>query len=264
MRSVPILGVRFDALSTASTADRILSWAEAGEVRYACFSNAHGVIEAQDDPSFAVVLNGASLNLPDGMSVVREMRKRGVDQHARVYGPNAMLAVAEQAAWRGVPVALYGSSEETLAALQKRLPRRVSGLRIVEAISPPFRALTPEEDAAFVERLRQSGARIVFVGLGCPRQERWCAEHAEAIGAVCLAVGAAFDFHAGQLRQAPRWVQQAGLEWAFRLVMEPRRLWRRYARIVPRFLVGTAKERFRLSHQKHREGGEARPSHSSA
>ena len=247
MPSTSILGVRFDALSTDQAADQLVDWAEAGQARYACFSNAHGTIEAQDDPAFADVLNGADLNLPDGMSVVREMRARGVRQGDRVYGPDATLAVAQRAARRGVPVALYGSTETVLEALRERLPRKAPGLDIVAAISPPFRPLTAQEDADYDSQIRGSGARIVFVGLGCPRQERWVAAHAQSTGAVCLAVGAAFDFHAGLLRQAPRWVQSAGLEWAFRLAAEPRRLWRRYAHVVPRFLVGTARERSRLS-----------------
>lgn len=243
MPSVPILGVRFDARTTAQTAGQILRWARAAEARYVCFSNAHGVIEAQDDPGFDRVLNGADLNVPDGMSIVREMRARGLGQGDRVYGPDAMLEVARRAAQQGVPVALYGSSPEVIARLRERLPALAPGLKLVEAISPPFRPLTAEEDEADVQRLRASGARIVFVGLGCPRQERWCAEHADRVGAVCLAVGAAFDFHAGLLRQAPAVLQRAGLEWAFRLAMEPRRLWRRYGRVVPRFLLGTARER---------------------
>ena len=243
MSAISILGVRFDARTTGQAADQILDWARAGEARYACFSNAHGVVEALDDPAFADALNGADLNLPDGMSIVREMRARGGDQPDRVYGPDAMLSVARRAAWDGVPVALYGSSPEVIERLRRRLPKKAPGLQIVEAISPPFRPLTPEEDEADVQRLRHSGARIVFVGLGCPRQERWCAEHAARVGAVCLGVGAAFDFHAGLLRQAPAVLQRAGLEWAFRLAMEPRRLWRRYSRVVPRFLLQTARER---------------------
>jgi N-acetylglucosaminyldiphosphoundecaprenol N-acetyl-beta-D-mannosaminyltransferase len=243
MSAISILGVRFDARTTGQAADEVLDWARAGEARYACFSNAHGVVEALDDRSFTDALNGADLNLPDGMSIVREMRARGGHQADRVYGPDTMLAVAQRAARDGVPVALYGSSPEVLDRLRERLPLKAPGLRIVEAISPPFRPLTPEEDEADVQRLRASGARIVFVGLGCPRQERWCAEHADRVGAVCLGVGAAFDFHAGLLRQAPGLLQRAGLEWAFRLAMEPRRLWRRYRRVVPRFLIQTARER---------------------
>ena len=244
-RHAHVLGVRFDAVTTAECAEQTLAWAARGEGRYVCFSNAHGVIEAQDDPAFLGVLNGADLNVPDGMSIVRAMRSLGVDQPDRVYGPDLTLAVARLAAQRGVPVAFYGSTDAVLDALREKLPRKALGLRIVDAISPPFRALTPEEDEDYVQRLRASGARIVFVGLGCPRQERWAAAHAERIGAVCLAVGAAFDFHAGLLKQAPRWIQQAGLEWAYRLAMEPKRLWRRYARVVPRFMAGFAAQRFR-------------------
>ena len=264
MLSTSILGVRYDALSTAQAADQIVDWADAGESRYACFSNAHGTIEAQDDPAFADVLNGADLNLPDGMSVVKEMRARGLDQRDRVYGPDVTLAVAERAAQRGIPIALYGSTQTVLDALCERLPQMAPGLQIATAISPPFRPLTAAEDAAYEAPIRDSGARIVLVGLGCPRQERWVAEHAQATGAVCMAVGAAFDFHAGLLRQAPGWIQQSGLEWAFRLAMEPRRLWRRYARIVPRFLIGTAKERFQSAGADHPAPPSARRSPVSA
>ena len=245
MPSASVLGVRFDAGSIATIADQIVGWAEAGEARTVLFSGAHGVIEAQDDPAFRAVLNGADLNVPDGMSCVRAMRARGVEQPERVYGPDTTLAVLRRAAERGVPVALYGSTDEVLDLLKARLPEKAPGLRVAEAISPPFRPLSDDEDAAFVQRLRDSGARIVLVGLGCPRQERWCAEHAERVGAVCLAVGAAFDFHAGRLTQAPAVLQRAGLEWAFRLAMEPRRLWRRYGRVVPRFIAGDVRERLR-------------------
>ena len=242
MTSAPVLGVRFDALSTAAAARQCLAWAEAGEARTVCLSNAHGVVEALDDPAFAAVLNGADLNLPDGMSIVRALRGRGVPQEDRVYGPDLTFEVVRLAAEAGVPVAFYGSTDDTLDHLAARLMDRLPALDIADAISPPFRPLTDAEDEGYVDRLRASGARIVFVGLGCPRQERWCADHADRVGAVCLAVGAAFDFHAGQLRQAPRVLQQAGLEWAFRLLVEPRRLWRRYARVVPRFLWESLRE----------------------
>lgn len=238
-----VLGVRFHAGETDAVAAQLVAWAEQGEARYACFSNAQAVIEAHDDPSFLAVLNGADLNVPDGMSIVRAMRADGTPQADRVYGPDATLAVCRLAAARGLPVALYGSSERVLGLLADRLPALAPGLRIVDAISPPFRALSADEDAALTERLRASGARLVLVGLGCPKQERWCADHVARVGAVLLAVGAAFDFHAGTLAQAPRWMQRAGLEWAFRLAMEPRRLWRRYARVVPRFLVARARAR---------------------
>lgn len=241
--SASVLNVRFDCLSTDEVADQVIAWAESQESRYVCFSNAHGVIEAQEDPSFADVLNEADLNAPDGMSVVREMRARGVDQSDRVYGPDLTLEVVRRAAEAEIPVAFYGSTPEVLASLVRHLRESVPTLEIVDAISPPFRALSREEDHELTERLQRSGARIVFVGLGCPRQEWWCAQHVGRLDAVLLAVGAAFDIHAGIVPQAPSWMQRAGLEWAFRLGMEPKRLWRRYARVIPRFLIGVIRER---------------------
>ena len=182
--SARVMGIRFDALTTDATARQILAWAERGEARYACFSNAHGVIEAEDDASFADVLNGADLNLPDGMSVVRAMRALGLDQRDRVYGPDLTLAVARLAARRGIPVAFYGSTDAVLDALRQRLPENAPGLDIVDAISPPFRALTPEEDEAFVHGRRPLARGSCSWGSGCPRQERWCADHADRSGRV--------------------------------------------------------------------------------
>ena len=237
-----VLGVRFDATTYADATARILAWAEHGASRTVFCSNTHSAVEAQDDPAFRDVLNRADLNTPDGVPVVWTLRRRGIETAERVYGPDLTLHVLRAAAAAGVPVAFYGSSPATLAALAERLPGLAPGLDVRAMISPPFRALTPEEDAAFTDELAASGARILFVGLGCPRQERWCDAHRGRIPAVMMAVGAAFDFHAGRVRQAPPRLQKMGLEWAFRLAMEPRRLWRRYAHVVPRFIVGVLKE----------------------
>lgn len=237
-----ILGVRVHAPTYASATRLILGWAARGESRTVCTTGAHGIVEAQDDTGFRAVLNGSDLNVPDGVPLVWVLRQRGIPTAERVYGPDLTLHVCRAAARAGVPVALYGSSEETLARLKTRLPHLAPGLKIVEAISPPFRPLTDAEDEALTRRLAASGARIVLVGLGCPKQERWCAAHRGRIPAVLLAVGAAFDFHAGQLRQAPSSLQRLGLEWAFRLAVEPRRLWGRYRRVVPRFLAGLASD----------------------
>ena len=237
-----ILGTRVHASSYSEATEAVLLWAKVGASKYVCATGAHGVIEAQDDPSFQLVLNEADLNLPDGMSLVKALRKLGVHHASRVYGPDLTLHVCRAAAEAGIPVALYGSTQETLDLLKERLPQLALGLQIACAISPPFRALTGEEDEAFVDQITNSGARIVFVGLGCPRQEHWCADHKGRIPAVMLAVGAAFDFHAGQLRQSPAVLQRLGLEWAYRLGMEPRRLWKRYSRIVPRFVAGFARQ----------------------
>lgn len=237
-----ILGVRVHAATYLTATRAILAWAEEGASSYLCATGAHGVVEAQDDADFRRILNEADLNVPDGMPLVWSLRHLGLAAAERCYGPDLTLHVCRAAADAGLPIALYGSSPETLELLQQRLPELAPGLSIACAISPPFRALSEEEDAAFTEQIIGSGARIVLVGLGCPKQERWCAEHKGRIPGVMLAVGAAFDFHAGRLAQAPPLLQRFGLEWAFRLMMEPRRLWKRYSRIVPRFLIGFARQ----------------------
>lgn len=232
-----VLGVRFHATTYADATARVLHWARQGASRTVYCSNTHSTIEAQDDPSFRDLLNRADLNTPDGVPIGWAMRHQGADA-PRVYGPELSLHVFRAAAEHGIPVAFYGSTPETLDRLAARLPALAPGLDVRAMVSPPFRPLTDAEDAAYIDKVASSGARILFVGLGCPRQERWCDAHRGRIPAVMLAVGAAFDFHAGQVRQAPPLVQRMGLEWAFRLAMEPHRLWGRYTRVVPRFLVG--------------------------
>ena len=245
-----VLGVRFDATTYADASARILGWAAAGESRTVFCSNTHSAVEASDGRSerrtygrsFRDVLNAADLNTPDGVPVVWALRHLGVATAERVYGPDLTLHVLRDAASAGVPVAFYGSSPVTLAALAARLPALAPGLDVRAMIAPPYRPLTTAEDEVFTRELAASGARIVFVGLGCPRQERWCEAHRGRVPAVMVAVGAAFDFHAGRVRQAPPVLQRAGLEWAFRLAVEPRRLWRRYARVVPAFLWRFARQ----------------------
>lgn len=205
--------------------------------RYVCVTSVHGIVTAVRDGSFRRMLNGADMATPDGMPVVWAMRSFGVKEQTRVYGPNLMLALCEQAVKAGHRIYLYGALPETLDELILRLWTRFPGLQIAGYESPPFRALTPEEDAAAVQRILDSRADIVFVGLSTPKQERWMSSHRDKLpGVVMFGVGAAFDFHAGNLRQAPRWMQNSGLEWLFRLLMEPKRLWKRYVSIVPIFL----------------------------
>jgi len=232
-----ILGMRVDPTSYEEATRKVLAWAGAGESRYVCVASVHMVMEAHDDPGFKALVNAADLVTPDGMPLVWMLRRLGYPQQERVYGPELMLRVCERAARQGVPVGFYGGHPEALEALVNNLKSRFPGLRVVYAYSPPFRSLTPEEDEKVTGEINASGARILFVGLGCPKQERWMAEHKNKVQAVMLGVGAAFDFHAGRVRQAPAWMQRAGLEWLFRLLMEPRRLWRRYLRHNPRFIA---------------------------
>jgi N-acetylglucosaminyldiphosphoundecaprenol N-acetyl-beta-D-mannosaminyltransferase len=237
-----VMGVWIHAPSLQSAARRIVSWARAGAARTVYATSAHGLVEAQHDPSLRAVLNRADLNVPDGTPLVWTLRALGVRNATRVYGPDLTVEVCRAAATAGVSVALYGSTPATLARLKDRLLRLAPGLDIACAIAPPFGRISPADDASHVARLVESGAGIVLVGLGCPRQERWCDEHRHRLPAVLIGVGAAFDFHAGTVRQAPSFVQRAGLEWAFRLGVEPRRLWRRYARVVPHFFSGAIVE----------------------
>lgn len=232
-----VLGMRVDATSYADASRRILTWAQQGTGGYVCVATVNNVMEAYDDPAHRAIVNGADLVTPDGMPLVWALKAFGRRDASRVYGPDLMPAVCEQAAEHDVPVGFYGSTPAVLDDLHAELLRRFPRLRVVFAQSPPFRPMTAEEDEAAVQAMRASGARIVFVGLGAPKQETWMAEHRSHLPAVLVGVGAAFDFIAGHKRQAPRMLQRAGLEWLFRLATEPRRLWRRYARRNPRFVV---------------------------
>jgi N-acetylglucosaminyldiphosphoundecaprenol N-acetyl-beta-D-mannosaminyltransferase len=237
-----VLGMRVDGLRTSLAADGILELAEAGAGGLVCVATVHMVMEAFDAPEYQRSVNAADLVTPDGVPLVWLLRSLGLPQTRRVYGPTLMQVVCRRAEERGLPIGLYGGRAEVLEELKQRLVARHPLLRIAFAASPPFRPETEAEVASTVQAIEASGARILFVGLGCPRQERWMAAHREELPCVMLGVGAAFDFLAGAKRQAPHWLQRAGLEWLFRLASEPRRLWRRYLIQNPRFVYHLARE----------------------
>jgi N-acetylglucosaminyldiphosphoundecaprenol N-acetyl-beta-D-mannosaminyltransferase len=193
-------------------------------------------MEAYDSAAFRQVVNEADLVTPDGRPLVWVLKSLGVKGPSQVRGTDFMMHLVEQAAHESVPIGLFGGTPELLETLVRILRARYPKIRVVCQIAPPFRSLTPEEDEAVTSEIAGSGARILFVGIGCPKQERWMAAHEGRIPAVMLGVGAAFDFHTGRVRQAPRWMQVAGLEWAFRLLVNPRRLWKRYVKHNPRFM----------------------------
>jgi N-acetylglucosaminyldiphosphoundecaprenol N-acetyl-beta-D-mannosaminyltransferase len=232
-----LIGMRVDATGYPDATDRILAWARAGEARSVGVATVNNVMESHDDSDFREVMNGCDLVTPDGMPLVWGLKLLGVRNASRVYGPSLTPRLLARAAQEGVPVAFYGGAPEVIDELAAVAVRRWPELRIAYRLSPPFRELSPEEDDSIVEDIRSSGARIVFVGLGCPKQERWMAEHRDRLGIVLVGIGAAFDFLAGTKRQAPAFVQRVGLEWVFRLATEPRRLWRRYLRHNPRFVA---------------------------
>lgn len=232
-----ILGMRTDPTSYPDAATRVLSWAGAAESRYVCVSNVHVTMESHDSADYRAILNAADLVTPDGMPLVWALRLFGARGATQVRGPTLIVHLLERAAAAHMAVGFYGGSPEVLRLVLDVCRKRFAGLSVAYAYAPPFRPLTGSEDAAVVRDLNESGARILFVGLGCPKQERWMASHRGAVNAVMLGVGAAFDFLAGVKPEAPKWMQRAGLEWCFRLASEPQRLWRRYAYHNPRFVV---------------------------
>ncbi|RPJ29523.1 MAG: glycosyltransferase [Chloroflexi bacterium] len=236
MLQIMVLKTGIHVISYLSAMDVIEKWARLGESRYICAANVHTIMDAYDSPEFMRVISQADLVVPDGMPLVWIMRAKGQRRQTRVYGPTLMLHVLEAAARENLSVGFYGSKPEVLNALIKRMQARYEGLRVVFSCSPPFREMSRTEDLTIIEQINQSGARILFVGLGCPKQEIWMADHRSKVKAVMIGVGAAFDFHAGIKPQAPMWMQKIGLEWLFRLFTEPRRLWKRYLYHNPRFV----------------------------
>lgn len=232
-----ILRVKVAASSYEEVAEQSRTWAKQGESRAVYFANVHMVMEAFDDSSFQANLNAADMVNPDGMPLVWSLRAMGERDATRVYGPDAtdlLLRVAQES---DIPVAFYGGSERTLETLVMEVRRRYPQLEIVFTMSPPFRSLDETEDEEVTMRISGSGARMLFVGLGCPKQERWIMDHRGRIPSVMFGVGCAFDFLAGTKSQAPRWMMRNGLEWLFRLASEPRRLAIRYLKNNPRFVV---------------------------
>jgi N-acetylglucosaminyldiphosphoundecaprenol N-acetyl-beta-D-mannosaminyltransferase len=230
-----ILGMRVDRTSYGEAVARILDWARGGESRYVCAASVNNVMEAYDSAEFRRIMNEADLVTPDGMPLVWGLRMLGMRNATRVYGPDLMPAVLAAAERAGVPVGFYGATDSVLAKLLAVVRRRFPALDVRYLFAPPFRALSPAEDARVIREVQDSGARILFIGLSTPKQERWMAAHRGLVTAVMLGVGAAFDFVAGVKPQAPRWMQDSGLEWLFRLGTEPRRLWWRYLKHNPRF-----------------------------
>jgi N-acetylglucosaminyldiphosphoundecaprenol N-acetyl-beta-D-mannosaminyltransferase len=235
---VDVLGVGVSAIDMERAVAEVTRWIEEREQHYVCITGVHGVMESQRDPELLAIHNASGLTTPDGMPLVWAGRRAGMAHMRRVYGPDLMLAVCALAADRGWSGFFYGAADGVPELLAERLAERFPGLKIAGTMSPPFRPLTPEEDAAVVERINAAAPDILWVGLSTPKQERWMATHAARLTVpVLVGVGAAFDIHAGRLPQAPGWMQVSGLEWLYRLYREPRRLWRRYLRNNPRFVL---------------------------
>ncbi|MFN7716309.1 MAG: WecB/TagA/CpsF family glycosyltransferase [Pseudanabaenaceae cyanobacterium] len=248
-----ILSVNVDATSYAQATNQILQWAHAEPLaqpqtsRYVVIANVHVVMTADGDPRYREILANADLVTPDGMPLVWGLRQLGARHQTRVYGPDLMLSCCASFAEHSVPIFLYGGTTATLNQLAVNLTEKFPNLLIAGSYAPPFfngdYQSIQEQVAMDLPRIRATGAKVVFIGLGCPKQEQWMAAASEKaitdhlpIG-VMIGVGAAFDFHSGQVKQAPRWMMAIGLEWCYRLWQEPRRLWRRYLLNNPLFVI---------------------------
>lgn len=217
--------------------DIIKNWIDQREPNYICCVPAHAVMDNYDHPELHKVYTESGLNTPDGMVIVWLLRKAGFKQVDRVYGPDLLLTACAYGLDHGWRHYFYGGTPEAVDKLTTVLQERFPGLQIAGFESPPFQALTPEEDRQAAIRINAARSDIVWVGLGSPKQEQWMHQHIKQLEVPVLAgVGAAFDFLSGTKPQAPHWVQRLGLEWLYRLISEPRRLWKRYILGYPRFV----------------------------
>jgi N-acetylglucosaminyldiphosphoundecaprenol N-acetyl-beta-D-mannosaminyltransferase len=232
-----VVGVLINAIDYDAATERVIASATSQTPLTLSAAASHAVMIGHGDPEQRYRLNHLDLIVPDGQPVRHALRVLyGIRLPDRVYGPNLMLRVCERAASEGLAVYLFGSGRDVVDRLAANLSARFPRLRVAGAEPSSFRTLSEEERDALAGRIRASGAGIVFVGLGCPRQETWAYEMRDRLGVPVLAVGAAFDFHAGTLAQAPDWMQDRSLEWLYRLLREPRRLWKRYLGLGPRFI----------------------------
>ena len=237
---VNVLGVGVSAITMQHALAFIDRWIATEVRRYVCVTGVHGVMESQADPALRAIHNAAGLVTPDGMPLVWLARLRGHRFVERVYGPDLMLAACAHSVGKGYRHFFYGGGRGVPERLAERLQARYPGLEVAGVWSPPFGELTVDEEQAIVDRINAANPQIVWVGLSTPKQERWMAQNVHRLRAsVLIGVGAAFDFHAGMKRQAPRWMQRNGLEWVFRLGSEPHRLWRRYLFNNPAFIWQT-------------------------
>jgi N-acetylglucosaminyldiphosphoundecaprenol N-acetyl-beta-D-mannosaminyltransferase len=232
-----VLGVGISAVNLEMAVAIILQAVERQQSAYVCVSGVHGVMESQKDPALKAIHNRALLCTPDGMPMVWLSRWAGYKQVRRVYGPDLMLELCRVSGARGYRHFLYGGANGVAVELQRRLEQRFPGLQIVGTFEPPFRPLNPAEEQRLMELVSATRPDLFWLGLSTPKQELFMAQYVSKLAVpVMIGVGAAFDIHAGRSAQTPPWLQRAGLEWAYRLCREPRRLWRRYLFNNPLFL----------------------------
>lgn len=231
-----VLSTFVDAISWDDAVARIVNWGLQRESRIVCLCNVHSSVTATKDDTLSRALAKSDLVLPDGAPIAWMLRRKGFPNQTRIAGPDLMARICQELTQNGPTVFLFGSTQNTLERLHRMLLTQHPSLRIAGILSPKYGSWSNEEESAYIDAINQSGAGLVFIGLGCPKQEIWMANNRSRIDGVMLGVGAAFDFHAGTVRRAPFLYQKFGLEWLHRLLSEPRRLWRRYLSTNTRFL----------------------------
>ena len=210
--------------------------------KYICVSNVHTTVMSFDDEKYREIQNSAILRLPDGGPLSSVQRKRGYEKAERVTGPDLMGSLFEKSASNNLKHFFFGSTPETVDLLNRKLKEEYPGIRIVGSYSPPFRILNDEENKDIIKMLNDSGADIIWVGLGAPKQERWMYEHLDLVKGLMIGVEAGFDYYAGNIKRAPKWMQKSNLEWLYRLLQDPKRLFKRYLKTNLRFIKLVNKE----------------------
>ena len=233
---VRVVSLNVNVCNHNSAIEEIGEIVRRGNGGYVCFSTVHMIMESYDNPKYGAKVNAADFIISDGMPLVWMQKLQGVRNAARVRANDLMIMLCAFAEKNDLTVGFYGGKQTVIDAILERAKIDYPRLQIVYAFSPPFRALTAEEDAQIVAEIKEKKPDLLFMGLGCPKQENWMAAHKDKLKAVMLGVGASFDFYAGNVKESPEWLGKLGLEWLFRLTQEPRRLWRRYLILNPRFV----------------------------
>ena len=239
-----VLTIPIDVIGWNKAEEWIIAWGKRRQSRYVCVCAVHNVVTAKGNHEHGKIIRESDLATPDGMPVAWMLRALGFPKQERINGPDLLWRLCRLLPKNNISGYFYGGSESTLKELNKRLSVAFPDLKIAGMMSPPYRELSEDEDEAHVRAINDSGAGVVFVCLGCPKQERWMFEHRGRINAVMIGVGAAFDYHAGTLTRAPLWMQKSGLEWLFRLAKEPKRLWKRYFVTNSLFILGALRQLF--------------------
>lgn len=241
-----ILNIPVSTLNMQTAVETIMGWIAKQASQYICVRDVHGVMRAQDDPELAAIHEGAGLVTPDGMPLAWILRARGYKQSSRVCGADLVAALCEASLKTGARHYFFGGKHGVAERMAAELTRQFPGLVIAGVSTPPFRELSRDEDAKITADIGATRPDIVWVGLSTPKQEFWMREHVGRIpGATLIGVGAAFDFYAGDVKRAPNWMRGSGLEWLHRLYSEPRRLWRRYLVLAPKFVSKALREEWR-------------------